>query len=209
MSNDRTLETPESKESQRFVVYLRFPFARNGFHDPESCEWSEKKAQELREYLSSRTLKREDMDWEYLANRFQVSEPFILQQAIWLYEKELEHMHRVNRHFHRKTVASSHKPEVSDSSQHHIMSLGSVSQRLQRSTPQSRDTSPDSDINLLRRTLKNRLSKASYTSSEPVSQNLSGQDAGSLRSSRRPLVYDDEDADEESKHSDEDFDAFI
>ncbi|VVT51360.1 uncharacterized protein SAPINGB_P003070 [Magnusiomyces paraingens] len=92
----------EEQELPKFVVYLRFPFSRNGFQDPGSNEWNEEKAHELREYLSTTTLKRGELDWSYLANRFQVSEPFILQQAIWLYERELEHvrdqMQRVNRH---------------------------------------------------------------------------------------------------------------
>lgn len=81
-----------SLDQPNFVVYLRFPFPRNGFQDPESCEWSEEKAQELRDYLSAVTLKNGEIEWTSLANRFKVSEPFILQQAIWLYEKELEYV---------------------------------------------------------------------------------------------------------------------
>lgn len=81
-------ETDES----RFVVYLRFPFFRNGFEDPVPCEWNDDKERELRECISSRALQRGDIDWDTLASRFDVSVPFILQQAIWVYERELEHV---------------------------------------------------------------------------------------------------------------------
>lgn len=99
MSSDAPIST--EPEKPKFVVYLRFPFPRNGFQDPESCDWSEEKSQKLRDYLSSVVLKNGDIEWSKLADHFQVSEPFILQQAIWLYEKELEHvrgqMFKINR----------------------------------------------------------------------------------------------------------------
>lgn len=95
----------------RFIVYLRFPFPRNGFQDPVSCEWSDDKEQQLREYISSRTIQRGDIDWEKLASRFDVSVPFILQQAIWLYERELEHvrgqMLKVNKTVYTKSSGES------------------------------------------------------------------------------------------------------
>lgn len=47
------------------------------------------KEKNLWEYLS-RSLSEGEVDWESLANRFNVTVPFILQQAAWLYEKELE-----------------------------------------------------------------------------------------------------------------------
>ena len=102
MSSDAPIST--EPEKPKFVVYLRFPFPRNGFQDPESCDWSEEKSQKLRDYLSSVVLKNGDIEWSKLADHFQVSEPFILQQAIWLYEKELEHvrgqMFKINRNVH-------------------------------------------------------------------------------------------------------------
>lgn len=101
MPNNTVPSSEQEPENQKFIVYLRFPFARNGFQDPESSNWSKEKSQELRDFLSSTTLKNGEIAWTKLANHFQVSEPFILQQAIWLYEKELDHvrgqMLKINR----------------------------------------------------------------------------------------------------------------
>uniref|UniRef100_A0A060TG02 Autophagy-related protein 29 n=1 Tax=Blastobotrys adeninivorans TaxID=409370 RepID=A0A060TG02_BLAAD len=76
-------------EGQRVTVYLRFPFSRNGFQDPPEAHWDKQKEKSLWEYLSASN-NRADINWTQLARQFQVSTPFILQQAAWLYERELE-----------------------------------------------------------------------------------------------------------------------
>lgn len=70
----------------RVVVYLRFPRNRNGFRDPAPVEWDAKKEKELWGMLKGTST---DLEWHKLAKHFDVSVVYILQQAAWLYEKEL------------------------------------------------------------------------------------------------------------------------
>lgn len=70
----------------RIVVYLRFPRNRNGFNDPVPVEWDAGKEKELWAMLKDTIT---DLEWHNLAKHFDVSVVYILQQAAWLYEKEL------------------------------------------------------------------------------------------------------------------------
>ncbi|KAG0637568.1 hypothetical protein HOY80DRAFT_1050926 [Tuber brumale] len=78
------LQQPEEK----YIVYLRFPFARNGFVDPPQVDWDAGKERYLWKVLS-RSNRNTDLDWNALASHLQVSRAFLLQQAAWLYEREL------------------------------------------------------------------------------------------------------------------------
>ncbi|KAH0543797.1 hypothetical protein FGG08_001980 [Glutinoglossum americanum] len=71
-----------------FTVFVRLPFARNGFIDPAPVDWDASKDRALWKILS-RASRSSDLDWKGLADNFQVSLPFLLQQAAWLYEREL------------------------------------------------------------------------------------------------------------------------
>lgn len=70
----------------RAVVYLRLPHPRNGRKNPPVVQWSTAKERELWAMLRSST----DVDWRSLASHFGVSVVYVLQQAAWLYEKELK-----------------------------------------------------------------------------------------------------------------------
>lgn len=71
-----------------FTVFIRLPFARGDFIDPPPVAWSTTKEQELWEVLS-KSSKGHEIDWRNLSQRFQVTEAFLLQQAAWLYERQL------------------------------------------------------------------------------------------------------------------------
>lgn len=71
----------------RVVVYLRFPYPRNGQEDPEIVNWDEEKERELWSLLKAQSNK---VEWAALARRFDVPVVYILQQAAWLYQKELK-----------------------------------------------------------------------------------------------------------------------
>ena len=71
-----------------FTVFIRLPFPRGSFVDPPTVDWSASKERELWEVLSKST-KGHEIDWEGLSQRFQVTESFLLQQAAWLYERQL------------------------------------------------------------------------------------------------------------------------
>ncbi|RVX66518.1 hypothetical protein B0A52_09803 [Exophiala mesophila] len=71
-----------------FTVFVRLPYKRGSFTDPPPVSWSAAKERALWDILS-RQSKSNEMDWKSMAERFQVTEKFLLQQAAWLYERQL------------------------------------------------------------------------------------------------------------------------
>ncbi|KAK6331007.1 hypothetical protein TWF718_003198 [Orbilia javanica] len=71
----------------RYTVYLRLPFPRNGFVDPPPVDWDASKERSLWRVISKH--RNSELDWNLLAEHFNVSAPFLLQQVAWLYEREL------------------------------------------------------------------------------------------------------------------------
>ena len=71
-----------------FTVLVRLPFKRGDFIDPPPVAWSAAKERELW-HIISRPSKGNAIDWKSLADQFQVSQQFLLQQAAWLYERQL------------------------------------------------------------------------------------------------------------------------
>ncbi|KAK9318668.1 hypothetical protein V1524DRAFT_420411 [Lipomyces starkeyi] len=82
-------QVKEQESTPAYTVYLRFPFPRNGFPEPHPIDWNQDKENELWGILS-RAHKRTEIKWPQLAEYFNVSIPFLLQQAAWLYERELQ-----------------------------------------------------------------------------------------------------------------------
>lgn len=72
----------------RFTVFIRLPFARRDFVDPPPVAWSSAKERELWEVLSKQS-KSHEVDWSSLSEKFGVTQAFLLQQAAWLYERQL------------------------------------------------------------------------------------------------------------------------
>ncbi|KAK1144783.1 hypothetical protein N8T08_004794 [Aspergillus melleus] len=72
----------------QFTVFIRLPFPRGEFVDPPPVEWNAAKDQALWDLLS-RPSKGDDIDWKALAESFDVTLQFLLQQAAWLYDRQL------------------------------------------------------------------------------------------------------------------------
>ncbi|KAF8444414.1 hypothetical protein BGX38DRAFT_706014 [Terfezia claveryi] len=86
---EREKEREREREREvKYVVYLKLPFSRGGFVDPPQVDWDGNKERVLWRILS-RTTRNQGIDWNHLAQQFQVSRAFLLQQAAWLYEREL------------------------------------------------------------------------------------------------------------------------
>lgn len=77
-----------SQPEDHFTIFIRLPFARGDFVDPPPVDWSATKERELWEVLS-KSSKGHEIDWRNLSQRFKVTEAFLLQQAAWLYERQL------------------------------------------------------------------------------------------------------------------------
>lgn len=81
--------TPSMTETENhFTVFIRLPFARGDFIDPPPVVWSAAKERELWDELS-KSSKEQEIDWTRLAERLDVTQAFLLQQAAWLYERQL------------------------------------------------------------------------------------------------------------------------
>lgn len=98
--------------SQRHAtVYLRFPFARNGFDDPPIDHWNPEKQKLLWRRLSSAE-SRSEIDWDRLSAELKVSVPFILQQSAWLYQLELDQLRHEMGRVQKWKRSTSHEPTL-------------------------------------------------------------------------------------------------
>lgn len=66
------------------------------------------------------------MDWEDLAHRFNVTVPFILQQAAWLYEKELEQVRAQMQKVKVATAPAKHTSGGTASAKKHPANIDST-----------------------------------------------------------------------------------
>ncbi|KAL4781783.1 hypothetical protein BJX76DRAFT_312800 [Aspergillus varians] len=82
------MPSPTQPGSTKFTVLIRLPFPRGDFVDPPPVDWDAEKDQALWDILS-RPSKGNDIDWKALAESFNVTLQFLLQQAAWLYDRQL------------------------------------------------------------------------------------------------------------------------
>lgn len=84
---DAQQQSPKD-ENCHFTLFIRLPFPRGDFVDPPAVRWDSEKNRTLWDELS-RASKGREVDWQALAEKFDVTLPFLLQQAAWLYEQQL------------------------------------------------------------------------------------------------------------------------
>jgi hypothetical protein len=92
-----------------FTVFVRLPFNRGDFVDPPPVNWSATKERALWDILSRQ--QNSQIDWKALAERFEVTQPFLLQKAAWLYERQLSQVRaQMRRVGNRNSATSSPSP---------------------------------------------------------------------------------------------------
>ncbi|KAF7587749.1 hypothetical protein BBP40_006794 [Aspergillus hancockii] len=101
-----------------FTVFVRLPFPRGEF-----AEWNAAKDQALWDLLS-RPSKGDDIDWKALAERFEVTLQFLLQQAAWLYDRQLS---QVRAQMRKVGTTQSNSPSPVPSSVSGSTALGAQS----------------------------------------------------------------------------------
>ncbi|KAB8070761.1 hypothetical protein BDV29DRAFT_29084 [Aspergillus leporis] len=106
-----------------FTVFVRLPFPRGDFVDPPPAEWNAAKDQALWDLLS-RPSKGDDIDWKALAERFEVTLQFLLQQAAWLYDRQLS---QVRAQMRKVGTTQSNSPSPVPSSVSGSTALGAQS----------------------------------------------------------------------------------
>ncbi|KAF1809894.1 hypothetical protein P152DRAFT_460986 [Eremomyces bilateralis CBS 781.70] len=89
------VEPKQSKKSPsqpevHFTTLIRLPFDRGDFVDPPQVQWDAAKDKSLWKVISRSSTT--DLNWEDLATKLDVPQPFLLQQAAWLYERHLSHV---------------------------------------------------------------------------------------------------------------------
>ncbi|KIW72994.1 hypothetical protein PV04_01150 [Phialophora macrospora] len=87
-----------------FTVFVRLPFNRGDFVDPPPVNWSVAKERALWDILSRQT--NNQIDWRALAERFEVTQPFLLQKAAWLYERQLSQVRAQMRRVGNRSSAT-------------------------------------------------------------------------------------------------------
>ncbi|KAJ5668329.1 uncharacterized protein N7477_006899 [Penicillium maclennaniae] len=93
-------------DDTNFTVFIRLPFPREDFVDPPPVQWNAFKDQKLWDILS-RPSKGDDIDWKALADHFDVTLQFLLQQAAWLYDRQLS---QVRAQMRKVPTAQSNSP---------------------------------------------------------------------------------------------------
>lgn len=83
----------QPKQQVHYTCFIRLPFPRGDFEDPPPVEWDSAKDKALWK-LISKASKSKDLDWEEISVKFNVSLPFLLQQAAWLYERHFDGMRK-------------------------------------------------------------------------------------------------------------------
>ncbi|CZR64050.1 uncharacterized protein PAC_13947 [Phialocephala subalpina] len=82
-----------------YTVFIRLPFSRGDFVDPPSVEWDAAKDKALWKILSKASKNRNQL--------FEVTLAFLLQQAAWLYERQLS---QVRAQMRKVGVSKSNAP---------------------------------------------------------------------------------------------------
>ncbi|KAF2273697.1 uncharacterized protein EI97DRAFT_480252 [Westerdykella ornata] len=104
----------------QFTVLIRLPFSRGDFVDPPQADWNATKDRALWKVIS-KSSRTSDLNSVGLhAERSQVPQTFLLQQAAWLYERHLEHVRS-----QMKKVGGSNAPATAASGNSNIP-LGGV-----------------------------------------------------------------------------------
>ncbi|KAL9607311.1 MAG: hypothetical protein Q9167_007770, partial [Letrouitia subvulpina] len=111
VNKDPQVVPPSSSDQEKhFTVFIRLPFPRGDFVDPPPVKWDAAKDQRLWDILS-RSSKGHEIDWHAMADQFDVDISFLLQQASWLYERQLSQvkaqLRKVNR---RSSIGNSPTP---------------------------------------------------------------------------------------------------
>ncbi|KAJ5816327.1 hypothetical protein N7447_008560 [Penicillium robsamsonii] len=129
-----------------FTVFIRLPFPRGDFVDPPPVEWNASKDQALWNILSRPS--KGDIDWKALAENFDVTLQFLLQQAAWLYDRQLS---QVRAQMRKVGTTQSNAPSPAPGSVSGSTALGGQSQRetpVLGSRAPSRQVSQQKDIPL-------------------------------------------------------------
>ncbi|KAJ6024988.1 hypothetical protein N7540_005785 [Penicillium herquei] len=104
-----------------FTVFIRLPFPRHNFIDPPPVEWNAAKDQALWDILS-RPSRGDGIDWKTLADSFDVTLQFLLQQAAWLYDRQFSHVRAQMRKY--DPTAQSNSPSPAPGSMSGSVALG-------------------------------------------------------------------------------------
>ncbi|KAJ5256662.1 hypothetical protein N7478_012766 [Penicillium angulare] len=111
-----------------FTIFIRLPFPRYQFIDPPPVEWNAIKDQALWDILS-RPSKGDNIDWKILADNFHVTLPFLLQQAAWLYDRQLSQVRAQMRRFDQTAQSNSPSPSAASGSVTGSMALGGLTSK--------------------------------------------------------------------------------
>ncbi|KAI0012080.1 hypothetical protein F4779DRAFT_570459 [Xylariaceae sp. FL0662B] len=97
-----------SQSEPTYTVFVRLPFPRGDFVDPPPANWDSSKDEALWSIISK--LSKTEIDWNEIANKFEVTVDFLLQQVAWLTER---HASQVRAQMRKATAAAKGSPAPS------------------------------------------------------------------------------------------------
>ncbi|KAL4991459.1 hypothetical protein BDW68DRAFT_174023 [Aspergillus falconensis] len=127
------MPSPTQPGNSKFTVLIRLPFPRGNFVDPPPVDWNAAKDQALWDILS-RPSKGNDIDWKALAESFDVTLQFLLQQAAWLYDRQLS---QVRAQMRKVPTAHSNTASPAPGSIYASTALGQPANTGQSNNPQT------------------------------------------------------------------------
>lgn len=98
-----------------YTCFIRLPFPRGEFEDPQQVEWDTNKDRALWKIISKAT-DRKEIKWEEMSAKFDVSLPFLLQQGAWLYERHFASMRAQMKKLGASTMPGPLPPDSTGSS---------------------------------------------------------------------------------------------
>ncbi|KUM63106.1 hypothetical protein ACN42_g3992 [Penicillium freii] len=161
------MSTKVDPVDNNFTVFIRIPFPRGDFVDPPPVEWNASKDQALWDILSRPS--KGDIDWKALAENFDVTLQFLLQQAAWLYDRQLS---QVRAQMRKVGTTQSTSPSPALGSVSNSTALSQKETPLPGSRAPSRQVSHQKDIPL--RGPDNR--RTSFTSTTATNQTRGSRD---------------------------------
>ncbi|KAI9651987.1 MAG: hypothetical protein M1831_007279 [Alyxoria varia] len=172
--------TSSSSDDVHYTVFIRVPLFRRDFVDPPLVDWDASKDKALWKILS-RNPRSADIDWKALATKFDVTLPFILQQAAWLYERQLSQVRAQMRRVSRTSlnaaaqsnaiVDETREAKVAGSRRPSTLSVQTRAQALEKlegSTPGT--PRPTADLGMVRTTSTSTVTQSRVARSSRLHQ---------------------------------------
>ncbi|PTB64720.1 hypothetical protein BBK36DRAFT_1177226 [Trichoderma citrinoviride] len=143
----------------QYTVFIRVPIPRRGFVDPPPVSWDAAKDEALWKILSG----HKEIDWNLVADRFEVPVDFLVQQVAYLNERHQSHFLAQVRKATAAAKGSATQSPVPGADAGHLRTPSALSIRRDVSTLRNESGAPGPAINSPIRPAMSRNTSATTT----------------------------------------------